>query len=50
MRIFHSPICDLLKLQSYDDVFAVEITTHAAPNHMEKGFKAFGKLQRYLKR
>jgi hypothetical protein len=50
MRIFHSPICDLLKLQSYDDAFAVEQNTNPAPIPMRKGFKLFRKVKSYMKR
>jgi len=50
MRIFHSPICDLLKLQSYDDAFAVEKNTNPTPIPMRKGFKLFRKVKSYMKR
>jgi len=50
MRTFHSPICDLLKLQSYDDAFAVEKNTNPAPIPMLKGFKLFTKVKSYMKR
>ena len=50
MRTFHSPICDLLKLQSYDDSFAVEKNTNPAPIPMLKGFKLFTKVKSYMKR
>jgi len=50
MRIFHSPICDLIQLQSYDEAFAVEKHTNPIPTPMGRGFKVFGKLQRYMKK